>query len=56
MLQTAYLALILEAYLTNCHTAIFLEIGPRRVNDSDVVLLIALHGCQYIFNAAEVNS
>ena len=36
-----HLARVLEADLANFHGAIFLEIGPRGIDDGNVVLLIA---------------
>lgn len=37
----AYLSLILESDLSNSHTAILLQVGPRRINDRDVILFVA---------------
>lgn len=36
------LAMVLEADLPDGHAAVLLEVGPRRVDDGDVVLLVAL--------------
>lgn len=36
------LAVVLEADLADGHAAVLLEIRPRRVDDGDVVLLVAL--------------
>jgi len=36
------LARVLEADLADGHTAILLEVRPRRVDDGDVILLVAL--------------
>lgn len=36
------LALVLEADLAHGHAAVLLKVGPRRVDDGDVVLLVAL--------------
>ena len=37
-----HLALVVEADLSGDHAAVFLEIGPWRIDDGDVVLLVAL--------------
>lgn len=37
-----HLSLVLEANLASCHAAIFLEVRPWCVDDSDIVLLVAL--------------
>jgi hypothetical protein len=36
-----YLFGVLEVYLANGHTAVLLQVGPRRIDDCDVVFLIA---------------
>jgi len=36
-----YLFGVLEAYLTDGHTTVLLQVGPWRVDDCDVVFLIA---------------
>jgi hypothetical protein len=36
-----YLFGVLEAYLANSHTTVLLQVGPWRVDDCDVVFLIA---------------
>jgi hypothetical protein len=46
-----YLFLVFEADLTNCHTAIFLEIGPWCVYDGDIVFLVA---CRSEYQSAVV--
>jgi hypothetical protein len=37
-----HLLVVLEAHLASSHRAILLQVRPRRVDDSDVVLLVAL--------------
>lgn len=35
-----YFFLVFESDLSNSHAAVFLEIGPRRINNRDIVFLI----------------
>lgn len=37
-----YLLVVLEAHLAGCHGSILLQVRPRRVDNRDVVLLVAL--------------
>ena len=41
---TLDLLVVMKADLTSSHAAVLLEIGPWRVDDGDVVLLVALDG------------
>ena len=36
------LLVVMKADLTGGHTAVLLQVGPRRVDDGDIVLLVAL--------------
>lgn len=38
--ETAYLLVVVEGDLTDCHAAILLEVRPWCVNDGDVILLV----------------
>ena len=40
--------LILEADLTGGHAAVLLEVGPRRVDDGDVVSLVTCQGVNHV--------
>lgn len=41
--QNTHLALILKPNLAHSHTAILLQVTPRRIHNSDVVFLVALN-------------
>jgi hypothetical protein len=38
--QKLYHSRILETYLTDCHASILLKVGPRRIDDCDVIFLV----------------
>jgi hypothetical protein len=44
---TAHLSLVLEADLADFHRPVLFEIGPGRVDDGDVILLVAYAGAGY---------
>jgi hypothetical protein len=38
--QKLYHSRILETHLTDCHASILLKVGPRRIDDCDVIFLV----------------
>jgi hypothetical protein len=49
----SYHSLVFEANLADCHTAILFKIGPRCVDDRDVILLVTLEMYVSLRTAAE---